>query len=149
MPITTHAQQIPAIERTLDLTASPERLWRALTDPVELSQWFPDQAEVDLRPGGNGAWTWHKHGRHAVKFEIIQPHHRLVWRWSLEPGIPVDVGMTTRVEWTLAPRHNGGTTLRLEETGFTTMKHYEANVAGWKRELRELMEYVKSEEAIG
>jgi len=140
----SHTQHIPAIERTLDLAAPPERLWRALTDPIELSRWFSDQAEVDLRPGGNGTWTWHTHGRHAVKFEIIKPQRRLAWRWSLEPGIPVDVGITTRVEWTLAPRHDGGTTLRLEETGFTTTKHYEANVAGWKRELRELVAYVSA-----
>ncbi len=140
----SQTRHIPAIERTLDLAAPPERLWRALTDPIELSHWFSDQAEVDLRPGGNGAWTWRTHGRHAAKFEIIQPHRRLAWRWSLEPGIPVDVGITTRVEWTLAPRHDGGTTLRLEETGFTTTKHYEANVAGWKRELRELAEYVSA-----
>ena len=37
---------IPAIERTLVLRASPERVWRALTDSDELSQWVGQRADL-------------------------------------------------------------------------------------------------------
>ncbi|NNG16675.1 MAG: hypothetical protein HKM89_09350, partial [Gemmatimonadales bacterium] len=50
---------------------------------------------------------------------------------------------TTRVEFTLTPRHDGGTTLRLEETGFTTETHYTQNVSGWDHELRELVAFLR------
>ncbi|MCV0403196.1 MAG: SRPBCC domain-containing protein [Chloroflexi bacterium] len=33
--------ELPAIERTLELDASPERVWRAISDPDELARWFP------------------------------------------------------------------------------------------------------------
>ena len=46
------ATTIPAIERQLDFRATPERLWRALTDDAELSAWFGQGAHLDLRPGG-------------------------------------------------------------------------------------------------
>ena len=135
---------IPAIEKTIELSASPERVWRALTDPEELAHWFPDKAEVDLRPGGSGSWAWDKHGRFAVKFEIIDPPRHLAWRWSRDPKVPVDVGVTTRVEFTLTPRHDGGTALRLEETGFTTEEHHTQNMSGWDRELGELVAFLRA-----
>jgi len=31
----------------------PERVWRALTDPEELRQWFMAKAKIDGRPGGS------------------------------------------------------------------------------------------------
>ena len=43
---------IPAIERQLDFRASPERLWRAITDDGELGAWFGQAAHLDLRAGG-------------------------------------------------------------------------------------------------
>jgi len=133
---------IAAIEQTIELSAPPERVWRALTEPEELALWFPDQAEVDLRPGGNGSWAWDKHGKFAVKFEIVDPPLHLAWRWAHDPKVPVDVGVTTRVEFTLSRRHDGGTTLRLEETGFTTEEHHTQNVSGWDHELGELVGYL-------
>ncbi|GHH00498.1 SRPBCC family protein [Streptomyces lanatus] len=29
-----------------------DRVWRFVTDPDELAEWFPSRAEMDLRPGG-------------------------------------------------------------------------------------------------
>ena len=42
MPTTT----IAAIDRQLDFRASPERLWRALTDDGELASWFGQRARL-------------------------------------------------------------------------------------------------------
>ena len=47
MPTTT----IAAIDRQLDFRASPERLWRALTEDGELGAWFGQRAQLDLRRG--------------------------------------------------------------------------------------------------
>jgi uncharacterized protein YndB with AHSA1/START domain len=55
------------IEKTLEFSVSRERVWQAITDPRELAQWFGHAAEIDLRPGGDGALTWDEHGRSASK----------------------------------------------------------------------------------
>ena len=34
-----------SVERTLELTAPVDRVWRALTDPEELARWFPDRVD--------------------------------------------------------------------------------------------------------
>ncbi len=129
-----------AIERTLELRSEPEKVWKALTDEKELARWFPDEAaELDLRPGGDGAFSWENHGRFAVRVETVEPNKKLVWRWARRPGTPIEGGPSTLVEWTLTPRPGGGTLLELRESGFETLQAREQNVEGWNAELKELV----------
>ena len=127
------------VERTLGLAASQERVWQAITDPKELAMWFGDQAEGDLRPGGEAAMTWDSHGRFAMKIEEVEAPHRLVWSWVHEPNVAYDRAPSTRVEWVLTPREDGGTTLKLRETGFLDDKHQGQNNEGWDEELGHLV----------
>ena len=41
------------IERVITLPGSPERVWKALTEPAQLARWFGNRVEVDLRVGGD------------------------------------------------------------------------------------------------
>lgn len=133
-----------AIERTLEFDLPPERVWRALTAPDELSAWFPDDARnIDVHPGGDGWWHWEAHGSYAVRFEVVDPPRRLVWIWAREPGVSVDESPTTRVDWRLEPTNGGkGTRLHLREEGFLTPKAREQNVEGWTNELKELRRHL-------
>jgi uncharacterized protein YndB with AHSA1/START domain len=132
-----------AIERTLELAASPERVWTALTDPRELARWFPDEVtELEPRAGGAGWLRWSQHGRFAVRFEVFDPPRHLVWTWSRSPDTAVDDGPSTRVEWRLDARPGGGTTLRLRESGFLDARHRQENEGGWTHELGELGAYL-------
>ena len=70
------------IERTLDLEAAPERVWRAITDAEQLAKWFPDRAVVDLTPGGEGKLIWQNSGVHEFEVVEVDPPRRLVWRWA-------------------------------------------------------------------
>lgn len=138
-----------AIERTLRLSAPPERVWRALTDPEELAAWFPDETvDLEVRRSGGGWWHWKEHGKFAVRFDVVEPPRRLVWTWSREPGTPVDEGPTTTVEWTLEPDGNGGTVLELRESGFLTPEHREQNRKGWTHELGELRAHLEAASGV-
>ena len=75
----------------------PERVWRAITEPSELAQWWCERAEVDARPGGWFAF----HGRYAYgddpslprsAFEVLEVEEpaRIEFRWPL-------LGVETRV----------------------------------------------------
>ncbi|MCW7940824.1 toxin [Streptomyces hygroscopicus] len=67
-----------------------DRVWRFVTEPDELAQWFPSRAEFDLRPGG------------TVRF-------------SGDPNMPVSTGTVVAVD---PPRHLsfewGGDELRFD-----------------------------------
>jgi uncharacterized protein YndB with AHSA1/START domain len=135
----TDATATAAIERTLELGAPRARVWKAITDPTELVRWFPNRAEWDLRPGGTGVFFWDGYGDFPIQVVTVEEPEYLAWRW----GNQTDVGMepsdeTTLVEWWLDERPDGGTTLRLRESGFTTAQHREGNSQGWDEELGEL-----------
>lgn len=140
---------IRAIERTLELDASPDAVWWALTDPKEIAAWFSDAAHFepidpngDPEEGAEGWFEWKSHGRFAMRVEEVDRPSRVAWRWAREAGKPLDEGPSTLVEWTLTPRPDGGTLLDLRESGFAREEDREQNVAGWQHELGELEEYL-------
>jgi uncharacterized protein YndB with AHSA1/START domain len=128
------------IERRLEFEAPVERVWKAISDPAELAQWFPDSADLDLRVGGAGAFSWDKHGRYSVRVELVEPPKRISWRWAKDPDVVVDDGPSTLVEWVLSERPGGGTILELRESGFVEDEHFKDNSGGWTAELAELQE---------
>ena len=86
---------------------------------------------------------WDEHGSFAVRVEEVAAPRRLVWSWVHEAGIAFDEARSTRVEWTLESREDGGTTLFLRESGFRTDLHHQQNTEGWTRELAELVMLLK------
>jgi uncharacterized protein YndB with AHSA1/START domain len=137
--VTETTATLPAIERTLELPAPVERVWRAITDPVELARWFPQRATWDLRPGGTGTFTWEGDGDFPILIEAVDPPRHLAWRWGREAGSdPATDSSATLVEWWLERRADGGTTLRLRESGFQVPEHRAGNEEGWTEELAEL-----------
>jgi uncharacterized protein YndB with AHSA1/START domain len=134
---------IPAIERQLDFRATPERMWRAITDDSELGAWFGQRAHLELRPGADGWFEWDGHGRVPVRMEVVEPITRLAWRWG-DVGKSVDDG-STLVEFRLEPLAGGGTRLHLRESGFALEASRWSNTEGWLSELAELAQHVAAE----
>jgi uncharacterized protein YndB with AHSA1/START domain len=139
MPATT----VAAIDRQLDFRASPERLWRALTDDAELGAWFGQRAHLDLRAGGDGWLEFEGYGRVPVRIDVFEPVTRLSWRWG-DAGKSVDEG-STLVEFRLEPLAGGGTRLHLRESGFEREDSRWSNTEGWMTELAELASHVAVE----
>jgi uncharacterized protein YndB with AHSA1/START domain len=128
---------IDAIEKRVEFDVEPERLWRALTDAAELTQWFPDRA-TDMAPGADGAFFWEKHGSYAFRVEAFEPPTFLAWRWVRDANSDLDGSVTTLVEFKLSRRGGGGTILDLRESGFVREEDRKDNDGGWDHELGEL-----------
>ena len=126
------------IEREMEFSATVERVWKAITEPTELSRWFGDRTRLELTPGAEGAFIWDEHGSFALRVEEVEAPHRLVWSWVHEADVPFADAPATRVEWTLRARDGGGTVLYLKESGFLTDQHFQMNTEGWTEELDEL-----------
>ena len=46
------------IRREMVFPVTREELWEALTDPERLEDWFANEVDVDLRPGGAASFRW-------------------------------------------------------------------------------------------
>lgn len=142
------------IERSVFLRAPRARVFRALTDPAELSAWFGVRFEGRVEPGARLRMTTTSTEFPVTTFDVlveeVDPPRRLSWRWhpgmdQPGPGEPWDD--LTRVTFTLedAP---GGTRLHLLETGFTAIalarraRVHAENVEGWDFQLAALERHV-------
>ena len=56
--------ELSRIDRTIEIQAPPERVWRALTDAAELSAWFQVKIEGQMAPGSE-VWMTSVHPQHA------------------------------------------------------------------------------------
>jgi uncharacterized protein YndB with AHSA1/START domain len=48
------------IEKNVVIDASPEVIFKAITDPKELTNWFPDQAILEPKLGGKVKFGFYK-----------------------------------------------------------------------------------------
>lgn len=135
------------IERTLQLTHPPERVWTALTTAEGLGTWFGQRAEIDLRVGGQAKLSWDSGDTATLTIERLEPPRVFGYTWPVY-GLPDGDPRRTYVEFTLEPTGTG-TTLTMVETGFAqlpdTGEHkvaYAGNTEGWTNELGELVAYL-------
>ena len=54
----TMTDQRRAFDFSLDLDATPDEVWRTLTEAEELVRWFPLEARVTPGRGGTMFWSW-------------------------------------------------------------------------------------------
>ena len=95
------------VTKDIVLPAPREEVWDALTDPERLEEWFANEVELELRPGGAATFRWDNgEERHAVVREV-EPEERLALLW--------DDGEPGEVEFTLADAA-AGTRLVVVET---------------------------------
>jgi uncharacterized protein YndB with AHSA1/START domain len=143
------------IDRSIEIAAPPDRVWRALTAGPELSAWFQVTIEGELAAGSE-VWMTSVHPEHAgqrfqVRIVEMSAPRRLVWEWhpgAVDPQIDYAREPRTRVTFTLEPTPRG-TRVDVSETGFDAIslarraRVYEDNNQGWAEVLVWLQAYVE------
>jgi uncharacterized protein YndB with AHSA1/START domain len=72
------------IRKEIVLPAPRDEVWDALTDPARLEDWFANEVDVDLRPGGGLSFRWSNgEERHATVIDV-EHERRLVFEWDDE-----------------------------------------------------------------
>jgi uncharacterized protein YndB with AHSA1/START domain len=66
----------------LVLEQPPEEVWEALTDAEHLEEWFANEVEFDVRPGGEGRFAWDDGTERRATVERVEPERELVFRWD-------------------------------------------------------------------
>src|SRR5207247_6548320 len=81
-----------AIEKEVVIEAPLEVVWRVVTDPEQIRQWFADEAEVELRVGGNGRLRFKSGDSYQLQVEALEPPRRFAFRWVQPEGSPARAG---------------------------------------------------------
>ena len=82
-----------------------EELWAALTEAERLEDWFANDVELDLRPGGGASFRWANGEERRATVTEVDPERRLAFEWEDEGD----------VQFTLADAEEG-TRLTVVET---------------------------------
>jgi len=144
------------IDRTIEVKAPPDRVWRALTNADELSAWFQVKIEGAIAPDTD-VWMTSLHPSHAgqrfrVRFREMTAPRRFVWEWhpgAVDPNVDYSREPRTTVTFTLEPSE-GGTRLSVSETGFDAIglerraRVYKDNSQGWAEVLGWVRTYVEA-----
>jgi uncharacterized protein YndB with AHSA1/START domain len=110
----TARSQTESISFEFDLQHSPQKVWRALTDPVLLAEWLLPVIDLELEPGAAFTFKTQPHpgwdGTVKCRILEIEAHRKLSYAWS----VPF---LDTVVTFTLTPTASG-TRLSLVQSGF-------------------------------
>ena len=144
---------VDKIERTLELPYPRERVWRAISDPNEISRWFSDGVTMEENPtvGSEIHFDWKEHGQAGGVVVAYEPPQRFAYRWwatGANKNRPIGESNSTLVTFELFATEQG-TRLELTESGFAALpeeireKSYQDNTGGWKTELGELVDWLE------
>src|SRR5689334_15079870 len=128
----TARSQTESISFEFDLHHLPEKVWRALTDPVLLTEWLLPVVGLKLDPGAPftlkapqfPGWD----GTVNCRILEIEAHRKLSYAWVVS-----DMDIDTVVTFTLTPTASG-TRLSLVQSGFKPDQRQNFGGAryGWK-----------------
>jgi len=109
------------IEREVVIEAPIDVVWRTVTEPDQISQWFADRVELELTPGGQGTFVFEHDDRPSVTaplvVEAVEPPTRFEFRWSHPDGEDPGPTNSMLVTFTLVAESEERTRLRVAETG--------------------------------
>jgi uncharacterized protein YndB with AHSA1/START domain len=150
--LSPNPQTTDRIQKTVVLRAPRARVWRALTDPVQFSEWFGVVLKDPFVPGarvqGPVTHPGYEHLTMDIIIERVEPERLFSWRW--QPGGDPDIDPAepmTLVVFELE-EVSEGTRLTVTETGFDRIpvarrsRAYRENDEGWTGQMDNLRQYL-------
>ena len=131
---TTAPRQTESLSFEFDLHHAPEKVWRALTDPVLLAEWLLPVVDLDLGLAPGAAFTFKTQPLPGwdgtVRCRILESEARRKLSYAWVVG---DMELDTVVTFTLTPTASG-TRLSLVQSGFAPDQKQNFGGAryGWK-----------------
>jgi len=136
-----------SLEFTIDLPTDPDTVWKLLTDPTALAEWFAPRVEGSGEPGGTLTFSWG--GEMTWNTKVASSERGRLVRWRDEFDAYKQLTPTSGpvlVEWQLSPGP-GGTRLTLVHSGFGDGADwddmFDGTRAGWTFFVWHLLETVR------
>jgi uncharacterized protein YndB with AHSA1/START domain len=124
--------KVPSVEQTFYIAVPPKRVFAALTQPKQLTRWFVEKAEIQLREGGEFRLSWGRGAEMKGKVKAYTAPSKLVVAWhdKMQGGKAFDTVARFRIR-----KKGRGTSLTVTHEGFRNGKSwiwlYGAIQSGW------------------
>ena len=145
------------IDRTIEVNAPPETVWRILTNARDLGTWFKVSLDGEIAQGAEVWMTSKSPGHEGTRFQVrfieLTPPRRFAWQWhpgAVDPAVDYSVEPWTTVTFTLEPSGRG-TKLTVSEVGFNDIslarraKVFADNNGGWTAVIVWIQEYAEAQ----
>jgi uncharacterized protein YndB with AHSA1/START domain len=143
------------IEKSVELKAPVERVWRALTDHREFGAWFRVKIDGRFVPGelsqGHVTYPGYEHIPWEARIMRLEPPHLFSFTWhpyAVDPDIDYSKEEPTLVEFRLEPTPDG-TRLTVVESGFEALPPgrkpdaLRMNEGGWGMQMENIKTHVE------
>ncbi len=131
------------VEQAIEIEASPDEVWQAISTAEELQRWFPLTAEIVPGVGGTVTIAWGPDVAGTGRIDVWEEGRRL--RYIERPPVPDETVQVT-VDYTIEARL-GRTVLRMVQSGFSAADdraHYLDTIdSGWRYFLSNLKHYLE------
>jgi uncharacterized protein YndB with AHSA1/START domain len=138
---------VEQITRAVQIDAPIDRVWKAITIPSEIKQWFFGvETEAEWRVGGDLVHRGEYQGKPYVDkgtiLEFDPPRRMVHTHWSDVSGKPDTPDNYQQVAWDLAEKY-GGTELTVTERNLPSDTAAETSEGAWKAALGSLKEMLE------
>lgn len=143
------------IQKSIDLMASPERVWQALTDHEAFGSWFRVKLEGPFVPGavshGHITFPGYEHLKWEATVQHMDEPRLFSFTWhpyAIDPEADYSDETPTLVEFRLEPIATG-TRLTVIESGFSKLPPHRygdairSNSGGWEAQMKNIQGYVE------
>jgi uncharacterized protein YndB with AHSA1/START domain len=144
------------IEKSIDLRAPVERVWRALTDADQFGQWFRVTLDAPFAVGqttrGHVTIPGYEHLLWAATVTAMEPPRRFAFTWhpyAIDPKVDYSAEPPTLVEFAIEPLGEGAR-LTVVESGFDALPAERREIAlrmndgGWAQQMLNIKAHVET-----
>ena len=153
--MTSQTLSTDRIEKTIDIKAPIERVWRAVTDHEEFGAWFKVKLDGPFIAGqpsrGHMTNPGYEHVAWRAQIVKIEAPRLFAFTWhpyAIDPKVDYSDETPTLVEFHLEPIAEG-TRLVVTETGFDALPAHRKpdalrmNEGGWAKQVQNIKAYVE------
>ena len=142
-------QEITEIRKSIIIDATPEVVFKAITETNEPTKWFPDHVILEPNVGGKVRFSFYKEQNkmdrdYIVEGSIIEfiPNKKISYTWQYKD---IPEFSETIVSWKLEELERNKTRVELVHSGFTGKEQEKVSSKGhdegWTHFMNELSKY--------
>ena len=132
---------IKTITKEQFIKATPEQVFKALTEKQELERWFVHEADIELKPGGTIRTNWAPGVGEHGKVKGVQPPQLFSFTWE-GAFSPTPTTLTFKLS-----KEKDGTLVTFTHSGIGEGEGWDAytNMSkGWDAHLKDLTSWIET-----